>query len=499
MTKARRTEIEICLHGDPRDGDLPEGWAAAELPDIARITMGQSPPGRTYNEVGDGMPFFQGKADFGAVYPTVRKWCSAPNKISKNGDVLMSIRAPVGPTNIANQTCAIGRGLAAISPMCAIPTEFLLYALRLQEGELAAQGTGSTFTAISRSHLNAILVALPPLAEQKRIVAKVRELLARVNAARERLAKVALLVRRFRESVLAAACAGQLTSDWREMNPCDETGGDLLKRIKSLRLRKAQSPKEAQQVDAAFAEGVSAVSDEELGVDRILADWTRCRIGTIGIVCNGSTPARKHPEFWDGKIPWISSGEVRNNVIMATRERITQHGFDNSSVRLLPRGTVLLAMIGEGKTRGQSALLGIEATINQNIAAIIVSHGLLHPEFLWRWFQMRYDATREQGGGSGPQALNCQRVRELPFVLPPLAEQREIVCRVESRVALATARVEKITQAILAQAFRGELIPTEAELARQEGRSYEPAVALLQRIRTERGAADIKDVAVKPS
>lgn len=105
---------------------LPEGWAVAELPHVANIIMGQSPPGETYNTAGNRLPFFQGKAEFGEVHPTVRKWCSKPNKIAEAGDVLLSIRAPVGPTNVANQQCAIGRGLAAIRPLMSIPTELIL-------------------------------------------------------------------------------------------------------------------------------------------------------------------------------------------------------------------------------------------------------------------------------------------------------------------------------------------------------------------------------------
>jgi type I restriction enzyme, S subunit len=113
-------------------------------------------------------------------------------------------------------------------------------------------------------------------------------------------------------------------------------------------------------------------------------------------------------KYWAGSIPWVSSGEVRNNVISETRELITKAGQQNSSVKLLPKGTVLLAMIGEGKTRGQSAILGIEATINQNIAAVVIDHGMVVPEFLWWWFQLQYEQTRRRGAGNGPKALNCQ-------------------------------------------------------------------------------------------
>jgi len=147
----------------------------------------------------------------------------------------------------------------------------------------------------------------------------------------------------------------------------------------------------------------------------------------------------------------------------------------------------------QGKTRGQTAILKIAATINQNIAAIIIDHGLISSSYLWYWFQFQYEITREVGSGSGPQAMNCQRVRELPILLPSLEEQLEIVLRVqklfkladtiEKYVAAANERSKRLTQVILAKAFRGELVPTEAELAQREGRSYEPAIALLQRIR----------------
>jgi type I restriction enzyme, S subunit len=92
----------------------PDGWIDVVLSDIAFIQMGQSPDSSTYNEKGVGLPFFQGKAEFGKLFPTVRKWCSEPKKVAEAGDILLSVRAPVGPTNIAAERCCIGRGLTAI-------------------------------------------------------------------------------------------------------------------------------------------------------------------------------------------------------------------------------------------------------------------------------------------------------------------------------------------------------------------------------------------------
>ena len=177
------------------------------LADIAAITAGQSPPGSTYNEDGLGLPFFQGKADFGEVHPTARKWCTAPKKIAEAGDILISVRAPVGPTNIAAERCCIGRGLAAIRPdgKTTLP-EFVHWVLKHGEPQLAAKATGSTFTAIGQKDLRSLLVPVPPLDEQRRIV-DILNRAARIEALRrqaaERLRKFvpALFVKLFGDPV----------------------------------------------------------------------------------------------------------------------------------------------------------------------------------------------------------------------------------------------------------------------------------------------------------
>ena len=144
---------------------------AISLGEIAAITAGQSPPGSSYNEDGDGLPFFQGKADFGDVYPVTRKWCVAPKKIADAGDILISVRAPVGPTNIAAERCCIGRGLAAIRPDETIALrDFVHWVIKCREPELVSRGQGSTFAAIAQNDLKSLVVPIPPLDEQRRIV-----------------------------------------------------------------------------------------------------------------------------------------------------------------------------------------------------------------------------------------------------------------------------------------------------------------------------------------
>lgn len=263
----------------------------------------------------------------------------------------------------------------------------------------------------------------------------------------------------------------------------------LLERIGMLRQPKSQRGKARQQV---INDG-----DDNEDYAQVPTSWVRCYVADIASVGLGGTPSRKVPANWDGSIPWVSSGEVSNCRIGKTRERITPAGLRNSNAKLYPPGTVLIAMIGEGKTRGQAAILDIEACTNQNAAALVFDSGHVNPEYVWYWALGEYDRTRAIGRGGNQPALNGQKVRGLRLPFPPLEEQHEIVRGVRALLALAgtiemrieasRANAEALGQSILAKAFRGELVPTEAELAAKEGREYETAEALLARVQTARG------------
>ena len=129
------------------------------LSEVCKINMGQSPESSSYNENGDGLPFFQGNADFGERHPVARVWCNAPTKIAHAGDILISVRAPIGAMNYASEECCIGRGLAAITPDSKrVSSEFIFWLLKGKNTELNSKGTGSTFKAIGRKVLEEVLV-----------------------------------------------------------------------------------------------------------------------------------------------------------------------------------------------------------------------------------------------------------------------------------------------------------------------------------------------------
>ena len=341
-----------------------------------------------------------------------------------------------------------------------INPDYLMYCFRTQYFRKYmlsnVSGVGGSLMRAKPKYIKKYPVPIPPLTEQQRIVNCIESIFVKLDEAKEKAYAVVDGYELRKAAILHKAFTGKLTAKWREDHP--SLKNTILKDVETYSSVWKTKDKRFLAEEQSKAEIVRLENGHE---------WIKCTIGAISRVTNGSTPSRKEPDYWNGNIPWISSGEVRNNIIEISNECITEEGFNNSSVKLLPAGTVLIAMIGEGKTRGQSAILNIEATINQNIAAIVVDHGCILPHYIWYWFQMNYAKNREKGAGSGPQALNCQRVRELDFFVPNLDEQTEIITLLqkildrEQKVReIAESVIEKIDsmkKVVLARAFRGEL------------------------------------------
>ena len=178
-----------------------------KLKDCCTIIAGQSPESKYYNADGIGLPFFQGKADFGELYPTIRVFCSQPTKTAEKDDILLSVRAPVGPTNLAPCKVCIGRGLTAIRPSEVLLTRYVLLFFRYFEAQLASQGTGTTFKAITQDVVKNLEIPIPPIPEQKRIVARIEELFSQLDAGVETLKKTKAQLAVYRQAVLKEAFA----------------------------------------------------------------------------------------------------------------------------------------------------------------------------------------------------------------------------------------------------------------------------------------------------
>ena len=166
------------------------------LKDVCAIKMGQSPDSNSYNDTGEGVPFFQGNADFGERYPVTRKWCSVPTKMATQDDILISVRAPIGAMNYAKEDCCIGRGLAALTPdKSKVSSEFIFWLLKGKNAELNSKGTGSTFKAISRKVLEETKVPKISLEKQKEFSEILERIYGVIQARKEELQKLDELIK----------------------------------------------------------------------------------------------------------------------------------------------------------------------------------------------------------------------------------------------------------------------------------------------------------------
>ena len=404
--------------------------------------------------------------------------------------VLMSSRAPIGYVAIASVPLATNQGFKNFVLPSGIDSSFVYYVLLGSREQLQALGVGTTFKEVSGTKAATIPLPLPPLAEQRRIVAEIERQFTRFDASVAALKRVQANLKRYRASVLNAACEGALVPTEAELARADgrdyEIADRLLQRILAERRARWESQEKRGRK---YKEPVAPVTSD---LPKLPLGWAWCSVGQCFEVYVGSTPKRSRPDFWDGDVPWVSSGEVSFSRIKSTRECITEEGLQNSSVTLHPKGTVLLGMIGEGRTRGQVSILDIPACNSQNSAAIRVSESGLPSEYVFYYLWSQYDSTRRIGSGNNQPALNKSRVQELFIPLPPLAEQRRIVAEVERRLSVIQqaeaaveanlTRAERLRQSILKQAFSGKLVPQDPD--------DEPASILLERIRAEREAAE---------
>ncbi|EER0449304.1 TPA: restriction endonuclease subunit S [Escherichia coli] len=445
---------------------IPEPWEISKLPEIADINMGQSPSSSDVNEHGEGIVFFQGKAEFGKLYPTPKKYCTKPTKIASAGDILLSVRAPVGPTNLANQSTAIGRGLAAISAYHGLmESKYLLYFFKCIEPWLSTQGTGSTFKAISGQFIRDLQSPVPPLAEQKIIAEKLDTLLAQVDSTKARLEQIPQILKRFRQAVLGAATNGKLIGHKRQ----------------------------------SFEEWTT----------KTLKDFFSCIDGD-----RGPNYPKKNDYLTDGHCLFLSTKNVRKLgfnfdakvFISEEKDSLLRKGkLARNDLIITTRGTLgNIALYDEkipyDNVRINSGMLILRKKQEEN------SSEFFKILFAAPFFQK--EILRKKTGSAQPQ-LPANILKEFVLSIPPVKEQHEIVHRVEQLFAYADtiekqvnnalARVNNLTQSILAKAFRGELTAQwraeNPELISGEN----SAAALLEKIKAERAASGGKKASRKKS
>lgn len=184
------------------------------------------------------------------------------------------------------------------------------------------------------------------------------------------------------------------------------------------------------QLDKLTEWGVEFNKEEK---NKISSHYPIYKVKALCKVGSGGTPSRTTKKYYDGNIPWIKTGEVLNNVILDTEEKITQEAIANSSAKLYPKGSLIIAMYGQGETRGRTAKLGIDATTNQACAVLYdINNSMVLTDYLWYYLQFRYDDIRSMASGNNQPNLNAEKIKSYDIVVPPISKQMQLIDLVKS-------------------------------------------------------------------
>lgn len=229
---------------------------------------------------------------------------------------------------------------------------------------------------------------------------------------------------------------------------------------------------------------------------KLPADWRWATIGEIADTTSGGTPSRGNSAYFAGTIPWVKSGELNDSIVTCTEECISEEAIRNSSAKVFLKGTPLVALYGA--TVGRTGILGMDAATNQAICAIMPHPSECTVKYIVWWLQSQRENLISLSAGGAQRNISQAIVRAYPIPLAPVSEQQSIVDAIETQLTRLDAAVAALKRvqanlrryraAVLKAACEGRLVPTEAELAQVEGRAYEPAAALLERILAERRA-----------
>ncbi len=412
---------------------IPYSWVETTLSTVCDVILGQSPPGSAYNDDRHGLPFFQGKAEFGALYPTARKWTTEGNKRAQPGDVLVSVRAPVGPTNLAPFECVIGRGLAALRPTAVTTTKFVLYQIRATADRLASIATGSTFSAISGDQLRNHRFVFPPLPEQERIVAAIEEQFSRLDAGSSALTSAERRVNHLK----AAAMVRALSGDWPFKSLSDVTE------------------------DQTYGSSAKATDDHEDGMP----------IVRMGNIQGGRVDLSAGVKFLPRDDPDASKFALRRGDLLFNR---------TNSPELVGKSAVYSGE--DGAACFASYLIRVRLTDGCDPRWVAL---YLNSPAGRRW------ATSVRTQQVGQANINGTKLASLPLPLPPVEEQARRLHEYERQTTIAQslsrsiesalARSNALRRAILARAFSGRLVLQDPP--------DEPAPELLARITSARADA----------
>ncbi|WP_194866727.1 restriction endonuclease subunit S [Pseudoalteromonas sp. PPB1] len=408
-------------------GSIPVGWKPTRLKHVVHINMGQSPNSDDCNIEGCGLPFLQGNAEFTSKSPQAKQFCPIPKKVAKKGELLFSVRAPVGALNIADIDYGIGRGLCSLNNTNKVDTSFLWWLLPTYKFQFDAIATGSTFEAVSAEQVGNLAFALPCIQQQLQIASFLDHETAKIDTLIEKQKQLIKLLKEKRQAVISHAVTKGLNSQ----APMKDSGVEWL--------------------------------------GEVPAHWSVTPLAGVADVIDPN-PSHRNPKYTDDGFPFISTVEFTgiDNVEINTPRRVAEEtvleqenrcNFQEGSIAFSRKGTI-----------GAVRILphGIRFALLDSVCVINCGETVLY-EFLYQ--QCRSSLFESQLGaetrGAALKQVSVGRVRAVKTFTPPLEEQKEILAylnealsKLDKTVELANKQVNYLTErrtALISAAVTGKI------------------------------------------
>lgn len=468
--------------------DLPKGWLKTKIGDVANVVAGGTPKANNPENFADpgssiawltpaDLSGYKRKGISHGVRDLSLKGLETSSaKLVPKGSVLFSSRAPIGYVAIAENEIATNQGFKNFVFTSDINSTYAYYYLKSIKSLADSLGTGTTFKELSGTSVKKLPFIIAPLNEQIRIANKLDSQLAKVDVAKTRLDKIPTILKRFRQSILTAAVSGQLTEEWRENTKVMNV--DLLELIENVDFQRKEL-------------GFKPPRTIEEGTDSLPyslpKNWYRVQLGSIALKITDG--AHNTPKVLEAGFPYLMAKDLSGGILDFSENKfISEKDHRELHNKCKPEiGDLLVVNIGAGT--GNNVIINADVEFSFKNIAIIKRPDFVLSKYLKWHFDARKDVIfNEQTRGGAQPFLSLKLLNMLEFALPPLEEQSEIVRRVDDLFAIADtvekqyhaakSRVDKLTQSILAKAFRGELVPQEP--------NDEPAEKLLERIQALR-------------
>jgi len=480
---------------------IPNSWAFVRVEDIGITQTGTTPSQAKISSSDINIPFIKPGdiTERGVSYDG--DYISAEvayqnGRVAPAGSLLMVCIGTIGKCGLIDRECTFNQQINSLTPYLNI-CDFLLLAFKSESFQKNAwlSSSSTTISILNKGRWGRLIVPIPPHEEQIRIVSRVNSLMLLCDQLEQQSYQSSdahnQVVDTLLQTLVDSANADELASNWQRLSehfdtlftteysidalkqtilqlavmgklvkqdPTDEPASELLKRIAKEKEALVKAGKIKKQ------KPLPPITDDEKPFE-LPEGWACERIGTFALVGTGATPARDNPAYWSPKeVNWVSSGETSQPVIFETKEKVSLLAVKETNVSIYPVGTLIVAMYGQGKTRGQVTELKIEAGTNQACAAVeLVEKSEWHKDFIKLFFQKSYSELRELAAGGAQPNLNVGKIADTVVPIPPLREQKNIVERVIQLIKVCDSLLNSIDKsnrqvAILSEALVEQVV-----------------------------------------